>query len=212
MNVRMTALLVLLALGGIIAYHFGAEGIRGANKTRMTAAVDNPLQKARKSNQNTDRSGFQPRPVYEIRDGKAYIPDWDDSPETAPIELLRLRLQDFEKPPRSGLSHSRLVVENEIRSNTFRIPENASELVFFGRGHPDDDIFPRVRISFVAEGAQSDSRTLFEGHLLTLPTDYITCPVPAAIRGRNGRIVIKLLNPSDVRERRAFHVGYVAFR
>jgi hypothetical protein len=147
------------------------------------------------------------RPLYEMRDGRVFFPGWDDRAVTTPVELLSLPAAEFEKP--AHVYRDRVIFGGgSVTSKLFRMPDTATTVSVVARGVPEAGIFPRLRVSLVVDGA--NATTVFEGYLQSLGMARLTGPVPPAVRGRQARVVIEFLNPSDLNDQRVVWMMRVA--
>jgi hypothetical protein len=149
----------------------------------------------------------RPAPLFGMKGGMAVLPGWDDRALSSPHELHSVGPADFEKP--AHVYSDRLIFESgSVTTKPFPMPDTATTLSVVARGVPESRIFPRLRVSVVADGMST--ATVYEGYLQSVGMARIPCPVPPQARGRESRVLIEFLNPSALNAHREVWLARLA--
>ncbi|MCX7019310.1 MAG: hypothetical protein WCK47_01655 [bacterium] len=150
-------------------------------------------------------------PAYEIRDGKVFIPGWDDRPASAPRELLRIAPENFEKSVLIYRNRAVLTF-GTIMTKPFTVPASATEVEFQVRATSMEMLFPRIEMSMCNEDiATSAPQVIFTGYLQSRTLQAYRCPLPPGWTGKRARVAITLLD-HDRFYGRGMAFAYILFR
>lgn len=155
-------------------------------------------------------SAAGPDSAFVVRDGAVRFPQWDSRVKEKPA-LKRLTAADFTPKPYRGRA---MLSGGAFQSGAFTVPPEAAELVLTARADPEEDIFPRIRISLRPAGADAESsgEVLHEGFFVSRVLDQVVCRIPETLSGREAVAVVELLNPSKLNDRRLLYIADVVLR
>lgn len=139
--------------------------------------------------------------VYEINDGRVVFPDWDSRNTTGPVSLVELGVGDF--PGAVVYAERLLLTEKPAKSKSLKIPDAATTFTVTARSRQAGDIFPRIRITLLAD--DGPKHELFNCYWQSVPLETYEWPVPAAFRGNTATILFEILNPGIVEEQRCWY-------
>jgi hypothetical protein len=157
-----------------------------------------------------ETTGAAPEPGFEMRDARVHIPEWDEPSTPRDRGELRLEIADFEGAP--NVYNSRIIFQyGALRTREIDVPSTATEFFIFGRGSAEEDIFPRIRVSF-HDSESSATTELWSGHFQTRASDYISMPLPDGVSGRRGAFQLEFLNPSKLNDWRTIWIAFSGLR
>lgn len=149
--------------------------------------------------------------LFQIRDGRVQIPEWDTQRPARRGEL-RLMPSDFVNSPH--VYRNRIIFQQgSLRTRPIDVPATATEFFLYGRGTPEEDIFPRIRVFFEYQDAGTTrSLQVFYGVVQSRVADFLRMQLPGGVSGRTGQFVVEFLNPSRRNDWRTLYVAFVGLR
>lgn len=143
---------------------------------------------------------------YELRDGRVYFPGWDDRPGTGSRVMLRLDQTAF---PGEKVYRERILPgAKPALSTPFEIPTTATTIQIAARSLQTEHVFPRIRISLVAERKE---HLLFENYWASLSIEKKSFPLPTEVRGKATQLRFHFLNPGTGDDYRTFFFAFATF-